>query len=58
MQLVSTLQTSKVTSAEVTEQLETSETTELNTDLAREVSSCPSSPAPISHGDAALVVLA
>lgn len=37
MQLVNTLQTSKVTATEVTEQLETSETTEINIDLAREV---------------------
>ncbi|XP_038624757.1 dynein heavy chain 2, axonemal [Tachyglossus aculeatus] len=36
VQLVNTLQTSKVTSTEVTEQLETSETTEINIDLARE----------------------
>lgn len=45
MQLVNTLQTSKITATEVTEQLETSETTEINIDLAREVSSWPSSPA-------------
>lgn len=38
MQLVNTLQTSKITASEVTEQLETSETTEINIDLAREVS--------------------
>nr|XP_021503796.1 dynein heavy chain 2, axonemal [Meriones unguiculatus] len=36
VQLVNTLQTSKVTASEVTEQLETSETTEINIDLARE----------------------
>ncbi|XP_034845406.1 dynein heavy chain 2, axonemal [Mirounga leonina] len=36
VQLVNTLQTSKVTATEVTEQLETSETTEINIDLARE----------------------
>ncbi|XP_058531818.1 dynein axonemal heavy chain 2 isoform X3 [Ochotona princeps] len=36
VQLVNTLRTSKVTAAEVTEQLETSETTEINIDLARE----------------------
>ncbi|XP_063098618.1 dynein axonemal heavy chain 2 isoform X3 [Cavia porcellus] len=36
VQLVNTLQTSKVTASEVTEQLETSETTEVNIDLARE----------------------
>lgn len=39
VQLVNTLQTSKVTASEVTEQLETSETTEINIDLAREVRS-------------------
>lgn len=39
VQLVNTLQTSKVTATEVTEQLETSETTEINIDLAREVGS-------------------
>lgn len=37
VQLVNTLQTSKITATEVTEQLETSETTEINIDLAREV---------------------
>nr|XP_034361929.1 LOW QUALITY PROTEIN: dynein heavy chain 2, axonemal [Arvicanthis niloticus] len=36
VQLVNTLQTSKITATEVTEQLETSETTEINIDLARE----------------------
>ncbi|KAM4844901.1 dynein axonemal heavy chain 2 isoform 2-T2 [Thomomys bottae] len=36
VQLVNTLQTSKITASEVTEQLETSETTEINIDLARE----------------------
>ncbi|XP_035155786.1 dynein axonemal heavy chain 2 isoform X7 [Callithrix jacchus] len=36
VQLVNTLQTSKITAKEVTEQLETSETTEINIDLARE----------------------
>ncbi|XP_032178397.1 dynein heavy chain 2, axonemal isoform X4 [Mustela erminea] len=36
VQLVNTLRTSKVTATEVTEQLETSETTEINIDLARE----------------------
>ncbi|KAK1331639.1 hypothetical protein QTO34_009597 [Cnephaeus nilssonii] len=36
VQLVNTLQTSKLTATEVTEQLETSETTEINIDLARE----------------------
>ncbi|XP_016879708.1 dynein axonemal heavy chain 2 isoform X7 [Homo sapiens] len=36
VQLVNTLHTSKITATEVTEQLETSETTEINTDLARE----------------------
>uniref|UniRef100_G1MEZ7 Dynein axonemal heavy chain 2 n=1 Tax=Ailuropoda melanoleuca TaxID=9646 RepID=G1MEZ7_AILME len=36
VQLVNTLRTSKVTASEVTEQLETSETTEINIDLARE----------------------
>ncbi|XP_005399515.1 PREDICTED: dynein heavy chain 2, axonemal isoform X2 [Chinchilla lanigera] len=36
VQLVNTLQTSKVTASEVTEQLETSETTEINIDMARE----------------------
>ncbi|XP_053425882.1 dynein axonemal heavy chain 2 isoform X8 [Nycticebus coucang] len=36
VQLVNTLQTSKVTAMEVTEQLETSETTEINIDSARE----------------------
>ncbi|XP_006151956.1 dynein heavy chain 2, axonemal [Tupaia chinensis] len=36
VQLVNTLRTSKVTAAEVTEQLETSETTEINIDMARE----------------------
>nr|XP_008509230.1 PREDICTED: dynein heavy chain 2, axonemal-like isoform X3 [Equus przewalskii] len=36
VQLVNTLQTSKVTATEVTEQLEFSETTEINIDLARE----------------------
>ncbi|XP_062072422.1 dynein axonemal heavy chain 2 isoform X1 [Lepus europaeus] len=36
VQLVNTLRTSKVTAAEVTEQLETSETTEINIDIARE----------------------
>lgn len=41
VQLVNTLQTSKITATEVTEQLETSETTEINIDLAREVSFCP-----------------
>lgn len=40
MQLVNTLRTSKVTATEVTEQLETSETTEINIDLAREASNC------------------
>lgn len=39
VQLVNTLRTSKVTASEVTEQLETSETTEINIDLAREVHS-------------------
>ena len=37
VQLVNTLRTSKITATEVTEQLETSETTEINIDLAREV---------------------
>uniref|UniRef100_A0A452F4R1 Dynein axonemal heavy chain 2 n=1 Tax=Capra hircus TaxID=9925 RepID=A0A452F4R1_CAPHI len=36
VQLVNTLRTSKITATEVTEQLETSETTEINIDLARE----------------------
>ncbi|XP_069857588.1 dynein axonemal heavy chain 2 isoform X5 [Dipodomys merriami] len=36
VQLVNTLQTSKITASEVTEQLETSETTEINIDMARE----------------------
>ncbi|XP_043393066.1 dynein axonemal heavy chain 2 isoform X2 [Chelonia mydas] len=36
VQLVNTLQTSKVTASEVTEQLETSETTEIKIDTARE----------------------
>ncbi|GAB5580480.1 dynein axonemal heavy chain 2 [Prionailurus iriomotensis] len=36
VQLVNTLRTSKMTATEVTEQLETSETTEINIDLARE----------------------
>ncbi|KAM6163721.1 dynein axonemal heavy chain 2 [Rhynchocyon petersi] len=36
VQLVNTLQTSKLTATEVTEQLEISETTEINIDLARE----------------------
>nr|XP_055113102.1 dynein axonemal heavy chain 2 isoform X1 [Symphalangus syndactylus] len=36
VQLVNTLQTSKITATEVTEQLEASETTETNIDLARE----------------------
>uniref|UniRef100_A0A8C5V6J6 Dynein axonemal heavy chain 2 n=1 Tax=Microcebus murinus TaxID=30608 RepID=A0A8C5V6J6_MICMU len=36
VQLVNTLQTSKITATEVTEQLETSETTEINIDSARE----------------------
>ncbi|XP_048653960.1 dynein axonemal heavy chain 2 isoform X2 [Marmota marmota marmota] len=36
VQLVNTLQTSKITATEVTEQLETSETTEINIDMARE----------------------
>ncbi|XP_042770547.1 dynein axonemal heavy chain 2 isoform X3 [Panthera leo] len=36
VQLVNTLRTSKMTASEVTEQLETSETTEINIDLARE----------------------
>ncbi|XP_016786964.1 dynein axonemal heavy chain 2 isoform X3 [Pan troglodytes] len=36
VQLVNTLHTSKITATEVTEQLETSETTEINIDLARE----------------------
>uniref|UniRef100_A0A8C8ZZR2 Dynein axonemal heavy chain 2 n=1 Tax=Prolemur simus TaxID=1328070 RepID=A0A8C8ZZR2_PROSS len=36
VQLVNTLQTSKLTATEVTEQLETSETTEINIDSARE----------------------
>lgn len=40
VQLVNTLQTSKITATEVTEQLETSETTEINIDLAREVNFC------------------
>lgn len=40
VQLVNTLQTSKITATEVTEQLETSETTEINIDLAREVNVC------------------
>lgn len=40
VQLVNTLQTSKITATEVTEQLETSETTEINIDLAREVNPC------------------
>ena len=35
VQLVNTLRTSKITATEVTEQLETSETTEINIDLAR-----------------------
>lgn len=37
LQLVNTLQTSKVTSTEVSEQLETSEQTEIMIDTAREV---------------------
>lgn len=37
-QLVNTLQTSKITSQEVTEQLQISETTEVKIDAAREVS--------------------
>lgn len=37
VQLVNTLQTSKVTAAEVSEQLETSEETEIMIDSAREV---------------------
>ncbi|XP_060146271.1 dynein axonemal heavy chain 2 isoform X6 [Globicephala melas] len=36
VQLVNTLRTSKITATEVTKQLETSETTEINIDLARE----------------------
>uniref|UniRef100_A0A8P0SL08 Dynein axonemal heavy chain 2 n=1 Tax=Canis lupus familiaris TaxID=9615 RepID=A0A8P0SL08_CANLF len=36
VQLVNTLRTSKMTATEVTEQLETSETTEINIDMARE----------------------
>ncbi|KAB1265174.1 Dynein heavy chain 2; axonemal, partial [Camelus dromedarius] len=36
VQLVNTLRTSKITATEVTEQLETSETTEINIDMARE----------------------
>uniref|UniRef100_F1ST22 Dynein axonemal heavy chain 2 n=1 Tax=Sus scrofa TaxID=9823 RepID=F1ST22_PIG len=36
VQLVNALRTSKITATEVTEQLETSETTEINIDLARE----------------------
>lgn len=46
MQLVNTLQTSKITATEVTEQLETSETTEINIDLAREVRVCALQPSP------------
>lgn len=46
VQLVNTLQTSKLTATEVTEQLETSETTEINIDLAREVRSCALQPSP------------
>lgn len=38
VQLVNTLQTSKVTSTEVSEQLESSEQTEMKIDSAREVS--------------------
>ena len=38
--LVNTLQTSKVTSQEVTEQLVVSEQTEIKIDAAREVSAC------------------
>ena len=47
VQLVNTLQTSKITATEVTEQLETSETTEINIDLAREVSPCALRPGPL-----------
>ena len=49
VQLVNTLRTSKMTATEVTEQLETSETTEINIDLAREVSLAPrSAPSPVA----------
>lgn len=59
MQLVNTLQTSKITATEVTEQLETSETTEINIDLAREVSVCALQPSPpTSHQDATPTMLA
>lgn len=49
MQLVNTLRTSKITATEVTEQLETSETTEINIDLAREVSYIDLRPCPLSE---------
>ena len=39
-QLVNTLHTSKITSTEVSEQLQTSEQTEIKIDTAREVSRC------------------
>lgn len=44
VQLVNTLQTSKFTATEVTEQLETSEMTEIKIDTAREAS------APVGEG--------
>lgn len=47
VQLVNTLRTSKITATEVTKQLETSETTEINIDLAREVSPCALRPSPL-----------
>lgn len=49
VQLVNTLRTSKITATEVTEQLETSETTEINIDLAREVSYIALRPRPLSE---------
>lgn len=57
VQLVNTLQTSKITATEVTEQLETSETTEINIDLAREVSSNALQPPLASHQEATLMML-
>ena len=42
--LVNTLQTSKVTSCDVTEQLVVSEQTEIKIDAAREVSQCAPGP--------------
>ena len=49
VQLVNTLRTSKITATEVTEQLETSETTEINIDLAREVNHSDLRPRPLSE---------